>query len=79
MLYIGITSNLVKRVYEHKNKVVEGFSKRYNLNKLVYYEQTTDVKSAIAREKQLKKLLRAKKESLISKINPEWKDLFEEI
>ena len=79
VLYVGVTSNLKKRIYEHKNKVVEGFSKRYNLDKLVYYEYTTEIKSAISREKQLKKLLRKKKEELIKKDNPNWIDLYEEI
>ncbi len=75
VLYTGVTNDLTRRMYEHKNKLIDGFSKRYNLNLLVYYETTTDVKSAIAREKQIKNLLRRKKEQLISAINPEWNDL----
>ncbi|MBR2616995.1 MAG: GIY-YIG nuclease family protein [Clostridia bacterium] len=75
VLYTGVTNNLVRRMYEHKNKRVDGFSKRYNLDTLVYFEMTTDVRSAISREKQIKNLLRRKKEGLINSINPEWKDL----
>ena len=79
VLYIGVTNNLVKRIYEHKNKLVKGFSSKYNLNKLVYFEHTESVESAIQREKQLKKYSRAKKEQLIDKINPEHNDLYETI
>ena len=75
VLYIGITSNLQKRVWEHKNKLVEGFTKKYNIEKLVYFEQTEDVNSALAREKQLKNWKREWKIELIKKANPEWKDL----
>ena len=75
VLYIGVTSNLTKRLYEHRNHLADGFTKRYNVHKLVYYEQTTDVNSAIAREKQLKGWTRKKKLDLISKTNPEWIDL----
>lgn len=78
-LYIGITSNLAQRVWQHKNKVVEGFSKKYNLNKLVYYETTNDVEAALNREKQLKKWHREWKLNLISSFNPEFKDLYEDI
>ena len=78
-IYIGVTSNLIKRVWEHKNKLVDGFTKHYNVNKLVYYEETTDVNSAIAREKQLKGWNRAKKNKLIDSINPNWKDLYDDI
>ncbi|MCX6153194.1 MAG: GIY-YIG nuclease family protein [Candidatus Kapabacteria bacterium] len=74
-LYIGFTNNLERRVFEHKNKLVEGFTKKYNITKLVYYEMTTDVYSAIAREKQLKGWLREKKVKLITDFNPEWRDL----
>ena len=74
-LYIGVTSNLEKRIAEHKQGFFEGFSKKYNLNKLVYYEQTSDIVSAISREKQLKGWRREKKEKLINEFNPEWKDL----
>ena len=76
-LYIGVTNNLERRLYEHKNHLVSGFSKQYNLQKLVYYEATTDVYSAIAREKQLKGWTRAKKNALIEKENPQWLDLSE--
>ncbi len=74
-LYIGVTNNLEKRVYEHKNKMVEGFTKKYNITKLIYFEETNDVNAAIAREKQLKGWLRKKKVALIESVNPEWKDL----
>jgi len=78
-LYIGVTSDLVRRVYEHKNDLVEGFTKQYQVHSLVYYEVTESVESAIAREKQLKKWHRDWKIRLIEKGNPEWKDLYEEI
>ena len=74
-LYTGVTNDLLRRVYEHKNKMVEGFTKKYNITKLVYYEDTNDVEEAIAREKQIKGWLRRKKIALIESINPEWKDL----
>ena len=74
-LYIGITSDITKRVYEHKNKLVEGFTKKYNIDRLVYYEVTNDVNAAITREKQLKKWRREKKVKLIEEFNPEWRDL----
>jgi len=78
-LYIGVTSNLVKRVYEHKNNIIEGFTKKYNTHKLVYYETTNDIESAIRREKQLKKWNRKWKMNLIEKNNPEWRDLYFEL
>ena len=78
-LYVGVTSDLVKRVWEHKNKLVEGFTKKYGVDKLVYYEQFQDVESAIKREKRLKNYNRRWKLGLIEKLNPEWKDLYEEI
>ena len=74
-LYTGVTSNLNKRIYEHKNHLIEGFSKKYNLEKLVYYEIFEDIREAINREKQIKAGSRKKKEKLIKSINPEWKDL----
>ena len=74
-LYIGVTSNLQRRIQEYKEKQVEGFTEKYNVNKLVYFEQTTDVMSALTREKQLKKWNRAWKLNLIEKENPQWKDL----
>ena len=75
VLYIGVTSNLPRRLYEHRNHLADGFTKQYNVHKLVYYEQTSDVNSAIAREKQLKGWSRKKKNDLISKMNPQWADL----
>jgi putative endonuclease len=75
-LYIGVTSDLVKRVYEHKNNLVGGFTKKYNVHKLVYYETTEDINSAITREKQLKRWKRSWKIELIEKKNPEWRDLY---
>ncbi len=77
VLYVGVTNNLRRRIFEHKNKLVEGFSKKYNLNKLVYYEVTNDVKSAIKREKQLKNWHREWKINLINQYNPGWEDLRE--
>lgn len=74
-LYIGVTSNLQKRVLEHKNKVIDGFTKKYNIDKLVYYELTDSIESAINREKQLKRWHRDWKINLIKKINPEFRDL----
>lgn len=74
-LYVGMTNNLERRMYEHKNKLIPGFTSKYNLNRLVYYEQTANVLSAIAREKQLKGWLRKKKIELIESHNPEWSDL----
>ena len=75
VLYIGVTGNLPRRLYEHKNGLVDGFTKKYNVHKLVYYENTNDVYSAISREKQLKKWSRSKKTALISAANPSWLDL----
>jgi len=75
-LYIGVTSNLVKRIYEHKNKFVDGFTKKYRLEKLVYFEACSSVETAIKREKFLKGKKRAFKESLINKNNPKWNDLY---
>ncbi len=74
-LYIGVTNDLERRVYEHRHKVTPGFTSRYNLTQLVYYEEFGDVREAIAREKQLKGWLRAKKVALIEAMNPEWDDL----
>ena len=75
-LYIGVTSNLVQRIYQHKNKQVKGFSSKYNLNKLVYFEQLEDMDSAILREKRLKKWNREWKNRLINELNPSWRDLY---
>jgi len=74
-LYIGVTSNLIKRIYEHKHGIYKGFSKKYNLDKLVYFETFENIKEAITREKQLKNWHREWKINLIEKDNPEWKDL----
>ncbi len=75
LLYVGVTNNLERRIFEHKNKLVDWYTKRYNINKLVYYETCNDIKDAIAREKQLKWWLRNKKDLLISGFNPERIDL----
>jgi putative endonuclease len=74
-LYTGMTNDLKRRVYEHKQKLVPGFTKKHNVTRLVYYEETIDVKSAIAREKQIKGWVRRKKLDLIKSVNPKWKDL----
>ena len=76
-LYTGVTNNLERRVYEHKEKTAPGFS-TYNINRLVYYEDLADIRDAIAREKQIKGWLRAKKIALIESVNPKWRDLSEE-
>ncbi len=78
VIYTGITNNLERRIYEHKNKLVDGFTKKYHVDKLVYFDNTTDVKSAIAREKQIKGWTRQKKNELIETINPKWEDLSKE-
>jgi len=78
-LYIGVTNDLVRRVYEHKNNLVKGFTSKYNVHRLVYYEETNDIDVALNREKQLKKWRRKWKLELIEKMNPEWRDLYEEI
>ena len=78
-LYIGVTSNLAKRIYEHKHKLIGGFTKKYNVDRLVYYETTEYVESAILREKQMKKWKRQWKIELIEKKNPNWKDLYYDI
>ena len=77
VLYIGMTNDLTRRIYEHKNKLIEGFTKKYNVTKLVYYEITTDVESAIRREKQLKNWHRDWKINLINGFNHKWDDLIE--
>jgi putative endonuclease len=74
-LYTGVTNDLQRRVYEHKQKLVPGFTSRYNIDRLVYFEATPDVRSAIEREKQIKGWLRAKKIKLIESMNPAWEDL----
>ena len=75
VLYIGVTNNLKCRLYEHKNHLADGFTKKYNVDKLVYYEYTSDVYAALEREKQLKGWTRRKKMALVTKENPEWNDL----
>ena len=76
-LYTGVTNNLTRRVFEHKHHLVDGFTKKYNITNLVYYEETNDVREAIAREKQIKGWLRKKKIAIIEAMNPEWGDLSE--
>ncbi len=79
VLYVGVSSDIVKRVYEHRKNLVDGFTKKYFVHNLVYYEQHTDPYSAITREKQIKKWNRSWKVDLIEKYNPEWLDLYDEI
>ena len=75
-IYIGVTNDLVRRIYEHKNNVVKGFTQKYNVHKLVYFEQTENIETAIIREKQLKNYSRERKEELINNVNPNWEDLY---
>ncbi|HUI95042.1 MAG TPA: GIY-YIG nuclease family protein [Xanthobacteraceae bacterium] len=77
VLYVGVTNDLAKRVYQHRNKLVGGFTSRYNVDKLVYYEVFEDAYSAISREKQIKGGSRQKKIDLINSMNPQWRDLYE--
>jgi putative endonuclease len=79
VLYIGVTGDLIKRVWEHKNNVVKGFTQRYFVHRLVYFEATTDIESAILRETQLKRWKREWKIQLIEKENPNWEDLYSKI
>ena len=79
VLYTGVTGNLQRRIYEHKNKLADGFTNKYNVDKLVYYDLTDDVREAIKREKEIKGWKRFKKDDLISGFNPEWRDLSEDI
>jgi putative endonuclease len=79
ILYTGVTNDLKKRIYEHKEKLVEGFTKRYNLNKLVYFETCGDIQSAISREKQIKDGSRQKKIGLINNFNNKWRGLYDEL
>ena len=79
VLYTGITNDLKRRVYEHKSELVEGFTKRYNITKLVYYEISLGIEGAISREKQIKGGSRVKKIALVNTLNPGWKDLFDEL
>jgi putative endonuclease len=78
VIYVGMTNDLERRLCEHKNKVFRGFTSKYNVKKLVYFEHTTDVLQAIAREKEIKKWRREKKNRLVESMNPEWKDLSNE-
>ena len=77
-LYVGVTNDLERRLYEHKSKLLDGFTKQYNIDRLVHFEQSTDVLSAITREKQIKRWNRSKKISLIESANPTWEDLSNE-
>jgi len=79
VIYTGVTNDLKRRVYEHKEKLIDGFTRKYNIAKLVYFESTNDIYSAIQREKQIKAGSRQKKINLINSINKEWKDLYDEI
>ena len=79
VLYTGVTNHLIRRVYEHKNKMVDGFTKKYNVDRLIHYETYSDISDAIAREKEIKGWSRAKKNALINQGNPKWEDLFNEI
>jgi len=78
-LYIGVTNDLKKRVYEHKNKLVKGFTQKYDIYKLVYYEVFSDPENAILREKRLKGSSRARKNKLVESMNPKWSDLYDQI
>ena len=75
VLYVGVTNNLERRLYEHKNHLLEGFTKKYNVDKLVFFEETDDIYQAIAREKQIKGWTRAKKNALVESVNPDWSEL----
>jgi len=79
VLYTGVTNDLKRRIYEHKEKLIEGFTKKYNVTKLVYYEIFQDAENAIVREKQIKSGSRQKKIDLINQANEEWRDLYEEL
>lgn len=78
-MYIGVTGNLKRRILEHKEKITQGFTQKYNIDRLIYFEQTESVMSAIEREKQLKKWKRQKKIDLINKMNPSWEDLYDKL
>jgi putative endonuclease len=79
VLYVGVTNDLIRRAYEHKERLVDGFTKKYNIVKLVYYEVFEDIENAILREKQTKAGLRQKKVQLINSMNREWRDLYDEL
>lgn len=74
-----MTNDLNRRLYEHKNKIIQGFTQKYNLNKLVYFEETNDINAAITREKEIKKWRREKKDKLVNQLNPNWIDLSEQV
>lgn len=78
-LYIGITNDLVRRIYEHKNDMIEGFTKKYRVHRLVYYEEFNNINDAITREKRMKKWKRRWKVELVESVNPKWRDLYEEL
>jgi putative endonuclease len=78
VMYVGVTNDLTRRVYEHKNKLVSGFTEKYNIDKPVYFEDSSDVQSALNREKEIKKWRREKKNALVLSVNPQWDDLSEE-
>ena len=75
VIYIGVTNDLERRVFKHKNKLVKGFTEKYNVNKLVYFEETGDVNAALTREKEIKKWRREKKDALVTNSNPQWTEL----
>ena len=78
VMYVGVTNDLKRRIYEHREKKVKGFTEKYNIKKLVYYEQTLDIEVALNREKEIKKWRREKKDRLVEKSNPSWRDLSED-
>jgi putative endonuclease len=75
VLYTGVTNNLERRIYQHRNKLIKGFTEKYNVSKLVYFEQSNDINSAIMREKEIKRWRREKKNTLVESINKKWEDL----
>ena len=79
VLYVGVTNDLKRRVYEHKNGLTEGFTRKYHVHKLVYYEVAEEIESAILREKQIKGGSRQKKNELVEKFNPKWEDLWDQL
>lgn len=78
VMYVGVTNDLTRRLYEHKHKITGGFTAKYNIHRLVYFETTPSVEAAIVREKQLKSWSRAKKDALVATLNPDWRDLSED-
>lgn len=75
VMYVGVTNDLIRRIHEHKNKLMEGFTSRYNVNRLVYFENTGDIHAALAREKEIKRWRREKKNMLVQISNPDWRDI----